>query len=168
MPTQLGDSSCASGGCGNPLFTEGKGGNSPSGIVVTGGTGSPMPDPDDDDGLYENRYPNDWHPVRRMELVEKNGVYYVRNGSKLTRAKGNYDFVRINGRTWVAGPNSGHANIARGQAVEYSGQLHFGRGTTTRGTLKSWSNQSGHYLPHQRHANRAQFDMSKFTTKRLF
>ena len=55
IPTQLGDSSCASGGCGNPLFSQGKDGDKPSGIVITGGTGSPTPDPDDEDHISNRK-----------------------------------------------------------------------------------------------------------------
>jgi len=124
---------------------------------------------DPNNGKFNNTKPWDYKQgVARHELVNKNGTYYVNHGGNLTRAKGNYDFVSINGRTYVGTPHAGHANIARGRPVDYAGQLHFGRGSTTRGILKSWNNQSGHYLPTAARAHQAGFSLQRFTTNVLF
>lgn len=41
----------------------------------------------------------------------------------------------------------GHVEIARGNSVDYAGQISFGSGKNTKGVLNFWDNASGHYLP---------------------
>jgi len=43
--------------------------------------------------------------------------------------------------------NGGHIDIARGARVEFAGQIRFGKGKYTRGILKAWNNDSGHFRP---------------------
>jgi hypothetical protein len=92
---------------------------------------------------------------RRSELVEEDGRWYEKlpSGQKW-RARGGYDFVVQNGRIWavkgssaMGGPNAGHTEAAQGGRVEYAGRIQFGSSDKARGTLKEWSNSSGHYAP---------------------
>lgn len=151
----------------NALITRARDAFAGGATASPGGGGFDPEDPNNE--KFKNTNPWDYKEgVARHELINKNGIYYVSRGGNLTRAKGNYDFVTINGRTYVGKPHAGHANIARGRPVHYAGQLHFGRGTTTRGVLKSWNNQSGHYLPTAARANQAGFSLQRFTTDVLF
>ncbi|WP_217332930.1 hypothetical protein, partial [Gilliamella apis] len=45
-------------------------------------------------------YANDtWKPIKRFELVQKDGVWYtVGNNGTMFRARGTYDYVTINGK----------------------------------------------------------------------
>ncbi len=83
------------------------------------------------------------------------------HGNSFT-AKGNYDFVTINNRVYVAPYNSGHLNFARGKPVDYAGSISFGRNVSSRGQIRSWTNNSGHYRPSSNNANQANLPLNRF------
>jgi hypothetical protein len=91
-----------------------------------------------------------WTPVRSWRLVEDGGRYFTvgSNGSKFS-AMGEYNFVTINGETYVAKQQvGGHYDISMGAgSVDYAGIVRFGRQDSSRGFIKEWSNNSGHYKP---------------------
>lgn len=106
----------------------------------------------------------------RVELVQKEGVWYERQpDGKLFRAQGSYDFVIQNGRMigvkgsrHMGGINAGHTEAAAGRRVEYAGTVQFGSSKNQRGTVREWSNASGHYAPVRAFASKAGLPMDKF------
>lgn len=106
----------------------------------------------------------------RVELVQKEGVWYERQpDGKLFRAQGSYDFVIQNGRMigvkgsrHMGGANPGHTEAAAGRRVEYAGTVQFGSSKNQRGTVREWSNASGHYAPARAFASKAGLPMDKF------
>jgi Peptide methionine sulfoxide reductase len=92
-----------------------------------------------------------------------NPTYLKHNDGSLQRAKGNYDFVVMDGNTFVANKDKGHFNISRGaNEVDFAGTLHFGRSDSSRGILKHWDNDSGHYAPYWLDAWQAGFPLEAF------
>ena len=80
---------------------------------------------------------------RRVELFEKDGVWYQRGFRPETKARGSYDFVIKDGKIYGVKGGSrgyGHTELAGGGRVEYAGQVEF-----EGGICKEWSNASGHY-----------------------
>jgi filamentous hemagglutinin len=102
--------------------------------------------------------------VKSHRLIEKEGVWYTQTSSgKLWRAKGNYDFVTINGHTYVAPSGKGHFNISNGATkVDYAGEIKFGYSSGTRGKISSWNNGSGHYTPSALNAWQARLPLEYF------
>jgi hypothetical protein len=106
----------------------------------------------------------------RVELVQKEGLWYERQpDGKLFRAQGSYDFVIQNGRMigvkgsrHMGGMNAGHTEAAAGRRVEYAGTVQFGSSKNQRGTVREWSNASGHYAPVRAFASKAGLPMDKF------
>ena len=83
------------------------------------------------------------------------------------RAKGTYDFVTINGKTYVSRTSSkeraGHFDISRGaQQVDYAVSIRFGWSDGTRGVLKEFDNSSGHYKPKTENAHQSGLPLDKF------
>ncbi len=103
-------------------------------------------------------------PVKSHRLIEKEGVWYTQTANgKLWRAKGNYDFVTINGHTYVAPSGKGHFNISSGATkVDYAGEIKFGYSSGTRGKISSWNNSSGHYTPSALNAWQARLPLEYF------
>ncbi|MEQ8786488.1 MAG: Ig-like domain-containing protein [Pirellulaceae bacterium] len=105
-------------------------------------------------------------PVRvgRFELLKENGKWITRAPDGTTRsATGKYIFVKQNGRIFVQRdrlPN-GHIDIARGQAVDYAGEIRFS-GRNNRGILREWTNGSGHYQPPKEYAGDAGLPLNLF------
>ena len=105
--------------------------------------------------LFPNLRPGDsLSAVPRFELVNQNGKWVTVGGNSQRTASGNYIFVVQDGKVFVSRPTynpgtggvAGHIDVARGQPVQYAGELSFsGRGN--RGVLRDWSNASGHYQP---------------------
>ena len=115
-------------------------------------------------------YANDtWKPIKRFELVQKDGVWYtVGNNGTMFRARGTYDYVTINGKIYVSktsspGQDVGHFDISRGaKQVDYAGSVQFGWNSGTRGVLKGFDNSSGHYKPSANDAHQSGFPLDKF------
>ena len=129
------------------------------------GTNATQIQPQQLDPIYAN---DTWYPIKRYQLVEKNGVWYTvgENGS-MYRAKGKYDFVTINGKTYVSRTSSkeraDHFYISRGaQQVDYAGSIRFGWSDGTRGVLKEFDNSSGHYKPKTENAHQSGLPLDKF------
>jgi hypothetical protein len=68
-------------------------------------------------------------------------------------ASGVYNFVTQEGIIFIRRASSkvggsliGHLDLAMGREVDYAGRLYFS-GRTNRGTLRKWTNESGHYRP---------------------
>lgn len=113
---------------------------------------------------YKNNRPNDFYEsTPRYELRNVNGKWktFDAYGNSFT-AKGKYDFVTINNRVYVAPHNSGHLNLARGKSVDYAGSISFGRNASSRGQIRSWSNDSGHYTPSSSNAYQANLPLNRF------
>lgn len=109
-----------------------------------------------------------WKPVKRFQLIENDGLWYTvgQNGS-MYRAKGTYDYVTIDGKTYVSrtssDPTAGHYDISRGaQQVDYAGAVKFGWSDGTRGILKEFDNASGHYKPSADAAAQSGLPLDKF------
>ncbi|ARU57340.1 hypothetical protein OLMES_3299 [Oleiphilus messinensis] len=97
------------------------------------------------------RYEGDtWYPVTHRRLIQENGKYYLvgRHGGRYT-AKGEYNFVTINGHTYVAKPSTaGHFDISQGALqVDCACTIRFGYSAGTRGAIREWANNSAHYQP---------------------
>ena len=122
--------------------------------------------------VQDPRYVNDtWKPIKRYQLVEKDGVWYtVGESGSMFRARGTYDFVTINGKIYVSNtktdPTAGHYDISRGASqVDYAGSVKFGWSDGTRGVLQKFDNASGHYKPSGNNANQAGLPLDKFADK---
>ncbi len=84
---------------------------------------------------------------RRVELFEKDGVWYERGFNPQTKARGSYDFVVRDGKIFGLKGGArgyGHTELAGGGRVELAGQAEFQAGVCTE-----WSSASGHYAPVQ-------------------
>ena len=102
--------------------------------------------------LLPNRIPSDIpNPVPRNRLFFNGERWkYVTPQGKVLTPKGRYNFVTIDGQIYISRQtsiNGGHIDIARGASVEFAGQIRFGKGKYTRGILKGWNNDSGHFKP---------------------
>lgn len=105
------------------------------------------------DGKFVNTLENDLpNPTNlsRAELRQTgDGRWKIFGFGELRTPKGTYNFVSQDGKVYVGTGDAfqGHIDIARGNAVDYAGQISFGSGKTTKGILNSWDNASGHYIP---------------------
>lgn len=99
--------------------------------------------------------------MTRFELVYQQNKWYTVNFSGTLRtASGKYNFVTIAVKIYVH-RYGGHLDIARGQPVQYAGEVQFS-GRTNRGQLRWWNNQSGHYRPANSSAIQAELPIDKF------
>lgn len=106
---------------------------------------------------YHNLIPQDiWEPKPRFRLRRVGGRWKTIDANGSTRtARGLFLYVVQGGELLVAksintlwtGLRIGHIDLARGDDVEYAGEIRFRSGYNSRGTLVVWNNQSGHYLP---------------------
>jgi RHS repeat-associated protein len=112
--------------------------------------------PDPGTPTYGNLYPGETQGSARVVTLVKEGDKWYEigpHGSK-SRARGTYDFA-VQGGTIKAARNTrrmqanppGHLTVSGGGRVEHAGQVRFGRSRNGRGTLRNWSNASGHYAP---------------------
>jgi hypothetical protein len=90
----------------------------------------------------------------RTLLQDDAGRYWLQGGGRQITPSGSYDFVTLpNGTVRVARTNpnsefSTHLGLSGGGEVSYAGTIRFANGNTaTRGSIRSWSNGSGHYQP---------------------
>lgn len=112
--------------------------------------------------LFQNLYPNDAIKLQaRFELVSLQRKWYTISSTGTVRtASGKYNFVTINGKIYIH-CYGGHIDIARGQPVQYAGEVQFS-GRTNRGKLRWWNNQSGHYQPTKHYATQAGLPLDTF------
>ncbi len=109
-------------------------------------------------GTLSNLWPGDpsflQGPARTL-VQDDAGRYWLQSASgKRITPSGRYDFVTLpDGTIRVARPNtnpefSTHLGLSNGCEVSYAGSIRFAnRNTATRGSIRSWSNNSGHYQP---------------------
>ena len=106
---------------------------------------------------YPNLFPNDpWSAKPRFRLAQAGDRWktVATNGSART-ARGLFLYVVQGGEVWVGKVVSvrdsrdrlGHIDLARGNAVEYAGEIRFRSGYNRRGILIAWNSESGHDLP---------------------
>jgi len=144
------------------LYGATKGAKGPTSATATAQTVKPQ--------TLDPRYANDtWKPIKRYQLVEKDGVWYtVGESGSMFRAKGTYDYVTIGGKVYVSRTSSkegdvGHYDISRGASqVDYAGSVKFGWSEGTRGVLQGFDNSSGHYKPSANNANQSGLPLDKF------
>lgn len=108
---------------------------------------------------------------RGRTLVQDNaGRYWLEssNGNRITPS-GRYDFVTMpDGKVRVARPNqnpdfSTHLGLSGGGEVRYAGSLHFENSSSAgRGSIVSWTNDSGHYSPPSSLGGNANLPMESF------
>ena len=109
-----------------------------------------------------------WKPIKRYEIVQKDGVWYtVGESGSMFRAKGTYDYVTINGKIFVSRTSSkenvGHYDISQGASqVDYAGSVRFGWSKGTRGIIKEFDNSSGYYKPSSIYSNQSGLPLDKF------
>ncbi len=119
----------------------------------------PLKGPDDDGSPTFGNLPRDAPDAqgmkKRVMLVKEGDVWYEKrpDGQKF-RAGGTYDFVVQDGKIWavkgtsqIGKTNPGHTEAAAGNRVEYAGTIKFGSSQAGRGTIREWTNASGHYAP---------------------
>ena len=106
---------------------------------------------------YSNLYPNDlWRPKPRFRLARAGDRWktVATNGSART-ARGLFLYIVEADEIWVVKyintviPNLGvgHIDLARGDEVDYAGEIRFRSGYNQRGMIIAWNNRSGHYFP---------------------
>jgi hypothetical protein len=109
-------------------------------------------------------------PARTL-VQDGAGRYWLQSatGKRITPS-GSYDFVTMpDGAIRVARTNpngafSTHLGLSGGREVSYAGSIRFANGNTaTRGTIRSWSNNSGHYMPPASFSGNANLPSNLFT-----
>jgi hypothetical protein len=112
---------------------------------------------------YVNRYPNEqWTPVERctLELAGDRWKTVSPTGCRRT-ARGRHIFVvqnrailvtRARWLIWSANP-IGHIDLARGEAIEFGGEIFFGSSYSGRGVLRKWNDRTGYYFDPSRPMN---------------
>lgn len=100
-----------------------------------------------------------------VRLEERGGKWVEVSGKGVRTARGQYNFVQQDGKTWASPVNSrmgsrdlGHVDLAGGGVVDYAGQVRF----TNSGQLKIWDNGSGHYKPEPGLSRQAPFTQASF------
>lgn len=75
------------------------------------------------------------------------------SNQEIRTASGVYNFVTQEGIVFIRRASAkvgnsliGHVDLAIGREVDYAGRLYFS-GRTSRGILRRWTNESGHYRP---------------------
>ncbi len=88
-------------------------------------------------------------------------------------ASGVYNFVTQEGIVFIRKANAkvgssliGHVDLAMGRDVDYAGRLYFS-GRTSRGILRKWTNESGHYRPPANARENAGLPVSLFQAGRF-
>ena len=122
--------------------------------------------------MFYNHYPEDApNPVPTVVLRDDSGKWVEVTNDSTRSASGLYNFVRIGGTIYVNkasrifhGALVGHIDIARGEPVDYAGEVCFA-GRKERGLLRSWNNRSGHYQPSVDEADRSGLPMELFQSE---
>jgi hypothetical protein len=90
------------------------------------------------------------------------------SNQKIRTASGVYNFVTQDGTIFIRRASAkvgnsliGHVDLAMGYDVDYAGRLYFS-GRTSRGILRKWTNESGHYRPSADSRNNAGLPDEKF------
>lgn len=107
------------------------------------------------DRRYFNRHPDDpWDFVDRCALEFINGRWRTKTPSDCVRAaRGRHVFVvqdgelflnRVKWLNWRTDP-LGHIDLARGEPIEFGGEIMFGGSYSGRGVLRWWNDATGHY-----------------------
>ena len=107
----------------------------------------------------------------RTLVQDEGGRFWLQSaGGKRITPSGQYDFVRLpDGTIRVARPNtnpefSTHLGLSGGNEVSYAGSIRFANSNTaTRGSIRSWSNNSGHYQPPASLSGNAGLPINLFT-----
>ena len=106
----------------------------------------------------------------RTLVQDSSGRYWLESssGNRITPS-GVYDFVTLtDGAVKVARSNSDpnlstHLGLSKGGEVNYAGTVRFGQNEgANRGTITSWSNNSGHYQPPPSLAGNANLPLNFF------
>ncbi len=118
------------------------------------------------------------YEVQPSMLGYRNGKFVeITPKGAVRSAQGKYIFIVQNNQIFIkrasfnmsqAGRDVSHIDLARGESVQYAGEIQFA-GTTARGVMRSWSNRSGHYLPAATkayRAGRAGLPLNKFVPER--
>jgi len=90
---------------------------------------------------------------------------YTNRAGQIRTPNGLYNFVTIDGQISIARLKDhfgGHIDISRGRSVDFAGSVRFGHNTTTKGKVKVWKNDSGHYRPYAELADQAGFPTDLF------
>jgi len=92
--------------------------------------------------------------IQRSRLVYRDGKWIeIISNQEIRTASGVYNFVTQDGTIFIRRASAkvgnnliGHVDLAMGCDVDYAGRLYFS-GRTSRGILRKWTNESGHYRP---------------------
>ena len=104
---------------------------------------------------FSNLFPEDLlKAIQRSRLIYRDGKWIeIMSSLKIRTASGVYNFVTQDGTIFIRRASAkvensliGHVDLAMGCEVDYAGRLYFS-GRTTRGILRKWTNESGHYRP---------------------
>lgn len=124
-------------------------------------------------GTLTNLRPQDaavaQNPIRALIKDGAGRFWLQRNGGKKITPSGSYDFVTMpDGSVRVMRPNSSinfssHLGLSGGGEVRFAGSVCFANNNSAnRGSLVSWTNDSGHYQPPASFANNAGLPMELF------
>ncbi|PHJ54829.1 hypothetical protein VF14_34510 [Nostoc linckia z18] len=111
-------------------------------------------------GYFPNLYPEDIpNYIRRNQLFfDGNKWRYQTLHKKIFTPNGEYNFVVQGGQIYIARQKfalGSHIDIARGNNVDFAGQIRFGHNKNNKGQIKYWNNLSGHYKPSANFASNA-------------
>ena len=124
--------------------------------------------------LYKNLFPKDaffLQKVPRELIKDSNGRYWLKSeNGRLITPSGKYEYVTLgNGKIMVVRPNSNttdfstHLGLSKGQDVKYAGGIRFHDNQgSSRGEIKEWNNESGHYKPSAIDAKNSGLPLNKF------
>jgi hypothetical protein len=107
----------------------------------------------------------------RTLVQDARGRFWLQNadGKRITPS-GQYDFVKLpDGSIRVVRTNtnpefSTHLGLSGGKEVSFAGSIRFANSNTaTRGSIRSWTNNSGHYQPPASLASNAGLPINLFT-----
>ncbi len=113
---------------------------------------------------FKNLFPDDQPKnIKRSKLVRsKEGKWLevTQQGEERT-ASGAYNFVVLENTIFARRSSTkvtdifiGHVDLAQGKDVKYAGKIYFS-GRYNRGTIRKWTNESGHYQPDAESMNNA-------------
>ena|SRR5471032_1562231 len=115
--------------------------------------------------LYPNLRPCAELPPEQRKQIYRLYEWYGRFGMRDADGRGHYVpnarylFVRLRDGGTLVHPRLRHGALAGGAPVLYAGEVYF-----VGGTLRWWSNGSGHYRPDAGHAGQAGLPMDLFRT----
>lgn len=119
-------------------------------------------------GRFENLYPEDvpnYVPCHELFYDGRKWRYKTSYGAVRT-PNGQYNFVVQAGKIYIGRQQfngiGGHIDIARGQNVDFAGQIRFGHNSRNRGQIKNWNNASGHYKPSANFVNNTGLPLNRF------